>query len=171
MRREIGAQEFYEFTEKRPDLLRPLFLATTVPSTREIREGIVFILQPLPVSDPAEAGHVATARARDISLWVHGLNHLLDLLVSNMHRADDPAAVGVLGLPHNEAVDLIIHVNEAIQTSNPTARTVFYKASSAANIDQAWQKLERLSKSVRVTKEIEEFEDERDEWQDALRVE
>jgi hypothetical protein len=64
----------------------------------------------------------------------------------------------------NEAVDLLVHLNELIEKADGKMRKLFYDASTQARIDSVLDKLQTVSKSVRVQKEVEEFEDEKAEW-------
>jgi hypothetical protein len=62
---------------------------------------------------------------------------------------------------------LLTTLNEAVEKSTGKAQQLFYEASSSAGFEKAVDQVLAMSKSVRVTKEIEEFQDVKEEWEDS----
>lgn len=67
----------------------------------------------------------------------------------------------------NEMIDLIVALNDSIEKSNDVMKRHFYQATERAGFDGVLGKLQTVSRSVRAMKEIEEFQDARDEWKDS----
>ena len=65
-----------------------------------------------------------------------------------------------------ELIELLITVNEVVDRSRTNIKTLFYKSCAQARMEDVLEELQKGSKSVRITKEIEEFDDAWDEWKD-----
>ncbi len=68
---------------------------------------------------------------------------------------------------HNEIIDLSVDLNDLIEKSNDVMKRLFYQATDRTGFDAVLEKLQMVSRSVRAMKEIEEFQDARDEWKDS----
>jgi hypothetical protein len=55
-------------------------------------------------------------------------------------------------------------LNELVEKSDDRMKMLFYQSTEYAGIHGVLDKLQTVSKSVRVMKEIEEFEDVKEEW-------
>lgn len=95
----------------------------------------------------------------DIVAWVSKLEHLLeDLHVSppNFDKQERNIIIGELS-------QLLVTLNRLIEDSQVGNRGVFYNACGS-RIDHVFMQLRSLSTFCE--KEIEEFEDERNDWKD-----
>ena len=63
-------------------------------------------------------------------------------------------------------VDFLICLNRSVEKSDDRMKRLFYQSVEYAGIHGVLDKLQTVSKSVRVMKEIEEFEDVKEEWKD-----
>jgi hypothetical protein len=61
-------------------------------------------------------------------------------------------------------------LNEAVENSSRGMRQLFYETSDSSGFATALDQVQTISKSVRVMKEIEEFEDAKEEWEKQERV-
>ena len=57
-------------------------------------------------------------------------------------------------------------LNTKVEQSNKRLRNLFYERSDDAGLMGALDAVEQCSKSVRVVKEIEDFQDARDDWEE-----
>jgi len=64
-------------------------------------------------------------------------------------------------------VDLLVRLNGLIDGSDDRMKRVFYQGTEQGEIDEVLDKLQRVTKSVRGMKEVEEFEDVRGEWEES----
>lgn len=99
-------------------------------------------------------------KKRDVITWVHELDHFLDACGFSSD-GQNPSHMS-----SSDLVDLLICLNEWIESSSGALRSIFYQAAEQAGLDRVFEKLQRISKSVRCAKEIEEYEDVREEWED-----
>ncbi len=67
----------------------------------------------------------------------------------------------------DDTVELLVGVNGSIEKCDDKMKRLFYQGTEQAGIDGVLQKLQTVSKSVRAMKEVEEFEDARDDWKDS----
>ena len=64
-------------------------------------------------------------------------------------------------------VELLVHLNEWIEKSEAKMKRQIYQGAEQAGIDHILDKLQTISRSVRTMKEVEEFRDEWEEWNDS----
>ena len=65
-----------------------------------------------------------------------------------------------------ELVELLTALNDAAEKSSRKVQWLFYRVSDEAGLEHVLEVILRVSKSVRVRKEVEEFQDIRQDWED-----
>ena len=171
-RRQLtGAMEFKQYREKHHSQkppLKPSFLTLEIPTLAQLRDGLTYVFRPF--SQTVASRHAAANhddRKREIRLWTQGLDHLLDSWMSSEPMASDlkeparPTADQI-----EMMVDFLICLNRSVEKSDDRMKRLFYQSAEHAGIHGVLDKLQAVSKSVRVMKEIEEFEDVKEEWKD-----
>jgi hypothetical protein len=170
-RQITGSNEFQKFRAKYKAAEpppRPSFLNHKVPSLQELRQGIDYVFRPDHTSPTAglKCTDAEEERKKEIIIWKNGLSHFLGYWISplteplgnrqelNTNQESTP----------NNLVELLVHLNHSIESSDNKTKRVFYEAIAHSRFDQTLEKLCTVTKSVRCMKEIEEFEDVRDEW-------
>jgi hypothetical protein len=63
-------------------------------------------------------------------------------------------------------VDLFIGLNSSIETSDDDMKRLIYQGTEQAGIDRVLDRFCTVLGLVRMMKEVEEFQDVRDEWKD-----
>lgn len=148
-RRAFGAKEYEAFRKRHQHhqkSLKPAFLTTSVPNLQQLRFGIPHILQSVP------NGRLEVAdRGAEVRRWTEQFAALV---------ANQPTNNSL------EFVDLLVSLNQAVEQSDRKARQLFYQTSDLAGLIGSLDQLQSVSKSVRVMKEIEEFQDAREEWEE-----
>jgi hypothetical protein len=168
-RQSIGAKGFKDFQEKhhppKPPS-KPSFLTLEIPTVPQLLDGLDYIFRPFPPAAARQTIVNRDERKREILRWTHGLDHLLNSWVSEpiISPSDSKEAKQVKG---NEMVDLLVCLNGLIDETDDRMKRVFYQSTEQGEIDGVLDKLQRVSKSVRGMKEVEEFEDVRGEWKDS----
>jgi hypothetical protein len=171
-RQSTGSMEFKQYQEKhhppKPPP-KPSFLTLEIPTLAQLHDGLTYVFRPFS-SRTAASRHAAVNRddrKREISRWTQGLDHFLDswmssqLMVSNLEEPARPTA------DQNEMmVGILIRLNGLVEGSDDKIKRLFYQSAEHAGIHGVLDKLQTVSKSVRVMKEIEEFEDAKEEWKD-----
>lgn len=161
-RRQItGLKEFEEFKAKNvppKQVHRPSFLALDVRTLPQLHDGLTYIFRPFSLKTGSQARNALDERKKEIVRWTHGFDHLLNSWLSQTIPSSSYLE------EQNNVVDLLVHLNELIEKTDGKMRKLFYDASTQAQIDGVLDKLQTVSKSVRVQKEVEEFEDEKAEW-------
>jgi len=149
-RRAFGAKEFEVFqqrharTKKAP---KPSFLTSVAPTNQELQDSIPHIFQ-----STAEGKQQTQELKNEITRWSHELSHFVnDTKVTETDR--DRCLLTLLGT-----------LNEAVDSSTGRTRQLFYETSDSAGFMTLLNQVETMSKSVRVMKEIEEFQDTKEEW-------
>lgn len=150
-RHAFGAKEFEAFNKRHPPakkMSKPSFLQSATPNIKELHECIPHIFR----SQPEGKLQVEELK-RKIQQWTDGFC----LLVENeMLGADSDA----------EFLAILRTLNENVETPNQRVRQLFYEVSDSVGLPAALDQVLTASKSVRVMKEIEDFQDTKEEWQD-----
>jgi AMMECR1 domain-containing protein len=66
---------------------------------------------------------------------------------------------------YERGLEMLVVLNEAIDKSDQTRRQMFYQAVEETRFTEVLDELQQKSKSIRVVKEVEEFEDTKDDWE------
>jgi len=168
-RQSTGAKGFKDFQEKyhppKPPS-KPSFLTLEVPSVPQLRDGLDYIFRPFPPATTRQTIANRDERKREIFRWTEGLDHLLNSWASEP-ISSLPASKEARQAKGNEMVDLLVRLNGLIDGSDDRMKRVFYQGAEQGEIDGVLDKLQRVSKSVRGMKEVEEFEDVREEWKES----
>jgi hypothetical protein len=167
-RQLIGSREFELWKRQlsaQVPVVKPSFLTLEVPTMGQLRDGLTYIFRPYAQRMARKPEPGLVERKNEIVRWIQGLDHFVKSCVSTsiwspVKRNAENRGQG------NDVVDLLVHLNGSIEKSDKEIRELFYQASEHAQIDNALNKLQTTSKSVRVMKEFEEFEDVREEWRD-----
>ena len=170
-RQSSGQKAFQEYQKKHfePKKLpppRPSFLYLETPTVPQLRDGLCYVFRSFSVATARQATLNRDERKKEVVRWAQGLDHLLDSWTSEstIFSSDSQEAEQA---KQNELVDLFVALNASIEKSNDVMKRLFYQAALGAGIDRVLEKLQTVSRSVRAMKEIEEFEDARDEWEDS----
>ncbi|KAF2690880.1 hypothetical protein K458DRAFT_438643 [Lentithecium fluviatile CBS 122367] len=150
-RRAFGVKEFDAFTKRHVRPVRPSFLAVSTPDVVQLQDSLAYIFHPAPNLDEGTASTPPQERISEISRWIEGFRQFVQ---TDGSRGDQSKAL----------VDLMVTLNEAIEKSDGALRAMFYQASDLVHLPEALERLQSNSKSVRVMKEVEEFQDAREEW-------
>ncbi|KAJ5153032.1 uncharacterized protein N7482_009510 [Penicillium canariense] len=127
-----------------------------IPTVQKLSRQIENIFQTLDVPTSARVTTNSDLQT-DIVAWVFGLDDLSEQL---------QVSPAVFGKHEKSAVirdisKLLVTLNRLLEESKPENQGVFYDASKS-RVDQVFARLRGLS--TLCEKEIEEFEDERDDW-------
>ncbi|USP76631.1 hypothetical protein yc1106_03905 [Curvularia clavata] len=151
MRRAVGVREYEAFKQRHTppkQVQKPSFLKPIAPTIQELRDCIPYIFASLP------DGKQQTQELRsEIERWAQGFS----LFVRN-NKPDTESDAGLLAL--------LTRLNEAVEKSAKSVRRLFYEVSDSIGLLETLDKVMMVSKSVRVMKEIEEFQDAKEEWED-----
>ncbi|CAN9316016.1 unnamed protein product [Alternaria alternata] len=154
-RRAFGAKEYEAFIRRYAQPKRvpkPSFLTSIMPTSQELQACIPYIFQ-----STAE-GKQQTQELRDeINRWTEGFSRFINHKAPP--REKDECFLMLLGA-----------LNEAVENSSRGMRQLFYETSDSSGFATALDQVQTISKSVRVMKEIEEFEDAKEEWEKQERV-
>jgi hypothetical protein len=170
-RQSSGEKAFQEYQKKHfePKKLpppKPSFLYLGIPTIPQLRDGLSYVFRSFLVTTARQATLNRDERKKEVVRWAQGLDHLLGSWTceSTIFPSDSQEAKQA---KRNELVDLLVALNGSVEKSNDVMRRLFYQATSETGIDRVLEKLQTVSRSVRAMKEIEEFEDARDEWKDS----
>jgi hypothetical protein len=145
---------------------KPSFLTLETPTVPQLRQGLSYIFHPIPQSTSAGQGRLKSDEKRmEIVRWVQGLDHLLDAWTSGTILSPSASKEAVQD-EESMMVDLMIGLNSSIETSDDDKKRLIYQGTEQAGIDRVLNRFCTVSGLVRVMKEVEEFEDVRDEWKD-----
>lgn len=125
-----------------------------IPSIQQLREEVKFLFRPLLTVGTENTCLDIQGRQREVTIWVHSLDGYLNLHISLPEMAEGT----------RELVELLIDLNRAIERSDDNVVQAFFEGAKHARLDLVFEKLQRVSRSVRCVKEIEDFEDMRMEW-------
>ena len=149
-RRAFGAKEYEAFKQrytKPKKFAKPSFLTSVTPNSQDLQACIPHIFQ-----STAEGKQQTQERKNQISRWTHEFSRFVND-GSVAQRVKDEGLLTLLGA-----------LNEAVDSSTGKKRKLFYETSDLAGFTSVLDRIETASKSVRVMKEIEEFQDVKDEW-------
>ncbi|KAF2178127.1 hypothetical protein K469DRAFT_695763 [Zopfia rhizophila CBS 207.26] len=158
MRQITALKEFQVFKlkySKPTELVKPAFLYLQAPDLAQLREGLRYIFRPLPVGGTDQARIESHERKSEVVRWADGFSQYIKGVLRNNDQS------------HNGQVDLLVDLNGAIEKSDWKMRGLFYQASEQARLEEMLDRLQASLKSVRVMKEIEEFQDAKEEWVDS----
>jgi len=149
-RRAFGAREFETFKQRHAQpakVPKPTFLSSVTPTSQDLQACIPHIFR------STADGKQQTQELKDeISRWTREFSRFVsDGNVAQ--RLEDESILALLGA-----------LNEVVDSSTGKARQLFYETSDSAGFTSALNQVETMSKSVRVMKEIEEFQDAKEEW-------
>jgi hypothetical protein len=155
LRAATGAKELAEYQKKHSQPkppAKPLFLETSVPGIETLKDGLKYILRPLPAEGGTRHSINSQEREKDINKWFSAFREYAKQTNSNNSLKE---------------LDLLVELNEMLDKSDWKLRKQFYKISEETQFLEALNLVQKRSKSVRIMKEIEEFEDAREEFMDA----
>lgn len=152
-RRAFAAKEFEAFKKRHVKPTKPAFLSINTPDLPQLRAGMDYIFRAQPGGKTEQVRVAIKERQIEITRWTEGFHQFTKT------RAGDREKSG-------ELVELLVSLNAAVERSNDKMRQMFYEASDKAGFIDAIEQLQESSKSVRIMKEIEEFQDAREDWDD-----
>jgi hypothetical protein len=168
-RQSTGAKGFKDFQEKyhppKPPS-KPSFLTLEIPTVPQLLDGLDYIFRPSPPATIRQTVANRDERKREILRWTEALDHLLNSWVSESISSPS-ASKEAKQARGNDMVDLLVRLNRLIDESDDKMKRVFYQGTAQGEIDGVLDKLQRVLKSVRGMKEVEEFEGERGEWKES----
>ncbi|KAF7672366.1 hypothetical protein GT037_009397 [Alternaria burnsii] len=154
-RRAFGAKEYQAFLRQHAQLKRvpkPSFLTGIMPTSQELQACIPYIFQ-----STVEGKQQTQELRNEIDRWTEGFSRFVNHKAPP--REKDECFLMLLGA-----------LNEAVENSSRGTRQLFYEISDSSGFATALDQVQTTSKSVRVMKEIEEFEDAKEEWEKQERV-
>lgn len=163
-RRVVGAKKFGEHRQRLARTSKPPKQTETrhsrpnisVRAIQQLRRRLENVFQTLNVP-PGSRNTIDDDLRTDIVDWVSKLDSLSDQLLSSPPAFSKKELDGVI----SDLVPLLVTLNRLLEESQERSRSAFYEAS-VSGIDQTFSKLRGLS--THCEKEIEEFEDEREDW-------
>lgn len=168
-RQATGSKEFKEYQKKyqppKP-VAKPSFLDVEVPTIRQLHESLDYIFRPFAGTGARQANVHRDERKKEIVRWIQGLDHLLDSWISEP-RSSPSGSNEAEQTKRHEIVELLVRLNGSMEDSDERIKSVFYQGTEQAGIGEVLDKLQTVSRSVRVVKEVEEFQDVREEWKES----
>lgn len=149
-RQAFTVKEFDAFIKRHVRPAQQTFLDVSMPNMKQLHDGLAHIFHPLPSAEKEFMPAQSQERLSEISRWIQGIQQFVE---GGGHRGQSKGLV-----------ELIIALNEAVDKSGDSMRGLFYRASDRLGLLDALERLSNDSKSVRVVKEVEEFQDAREEW-------
>ena len=149
-RRAFGAREYEAFIQRHAQpkkAPKPSFLTSVAPTNQELQDSIPHIFQ-----STAEGKQQTQELRNEITRWTHGFSHFVNDTKATQSNKDG-CVLALLGA-----------LNESVDSSTGRTRQLFYETSDSAGFTAVLDRMATVSKSVRVMKEIEEFQDVKDEW-------
>jgi hypothetical protein len=165
-RRLISSKEFVEYQKKHHPLKppsKPSFLAPEIPTVSQLHDGLIYAFRYFHSTATPHATFHDEHQRKVIFHWTQGLGRLIDSWVSES-ALTSPDSKEAKQAEWNEVIDLLIGLNGLIEESDDRMKRVFYLSTEQGGIDELLHKWQALSNSVRGTKELEEFNDVREEW-------
>ncbi|EOA92168.1 hypothetical protein ACJQWK_03452 [Exserohilum turcicum] len=153
-RRAFGAKEYEAFMKRHAPpkkVSKPSFLTAATPNIKELHECIPYLFGGQP-----EGKQQTEELKSEIRQWSLGFSLLVkhEVLSAN-------SDAGLL--------EILRTLNETVEDSSQRVRQLFYEISDLVGLPAALDRVLAASKSVRVKKEIEDFQDTKDDWQDHVR--
>lgn len=153
-RRAFGAKEYEAYRKRHVQpkkVSKPSFLTSVVPTIQELQACIPHVLQ-----STAEGKQQTQELKNRMNRWTHEFSRFVND-ESVTQRAKDKCLLTLLGA-----------LNEAVDSSTGKTRQLFYDSSDSAGFTAVLDRIATVSKSVRVMKEIEEFQDAKEEWSEQI---
>jgi hypothetical protein len=154
-RRAFGAKEYEAFKQRYAQpkkVSKPSFLKSVTPNHQELQACIPYIFR-----STAEGKQQTQELKQEISRWTQEFSRFVNSNEETQKNKDE------------FIMALLVALNEAVDSSSGRMRQLFYETSGSAGFAAVLQRVETISKSVRVMKEIEEFEDTKEEWEQSGR--
>ncbi|CAN9271246.1 unnamed protein product [Alternaria alternata] len=160
-RRAFGAKEYEAFVQRhpqpkktpRPSLLTPTILIPVSPTSQELQACIPYIFR-----STVEGKQQMVELKNEIGQWTEQFSRFVIQNEAPPREKDECF------------LTLLRALNEAVENSSRGTRQLFYETSDSSGFATALDQVQNISKSVRVMKEIEEFEDAKEEWEKQERV-
>jgi hypothetical protein len=162
-RQATGSAEFqrYKRTHMPPaPRIKDVNLARDPKTLKQLVELLGYIIQATPF-EITQSNRVK--RKSNIIRWVQQFDQLLDSQVSKPSLSGPALGNDQVTRPEDIA-EFMVRFNSSIDKSDAKIRSILYEAFDLAGMDDVLDKLQALTRSVRVQKEVEEFEDERLAW-------
>lgn len=155
-RRAFGEKEFNAYKQRlpkpAPEPSKPAFLDIAVPDLKQIQSALGYVFRPLPEGRTDSTKAAINERSKEIITWMEAFRQFISL-----------------GDNSDGQIDLLVALNHAMETTGWQMRRLFYQASDQAKFMELLEGLQETSKSVRIMKEIEEFQDAREDWDEDMR--
>jgi len=129
--------DFSRNQKRTPTLPKPDWFKETAPTLHQLHHGLQYIFQ----LDLESDSHL-----RYVNRWMEAFCRLVE------------------GSHNDGIITLLIELNEAINSSNESFRCRFYQVVDKTSFKDVLDELQNISKSVRVMKAVEEFQDAKEEW-------
>ncbi|KAI4666145.1 uncharacterized protein J4E78_003613 [Alternaria triticimaculans] len=149
-RRAFGAKEYEAFKKLHAQptkVSKPYFLTSVAPTNQELQDSIPHIFQ-----STAEGKQQTQELKNEITRWTHEFSRFVNDTKATQANKD------------GHVLTLLGALNEAVDSSTEKSRQLFYDTSDSAGFAAVLDRIATVSKSVRVMKEIEEFQDAKEEW-------
>jgi len=149
-RRAFGVKEYKAFKKLHTQptkVSKPSFLTSVVPTIEELQDCIPHIFR-----STTDGKQQTQELKNEVIRWTHELSHFVNDTKATQAYKD------------GHVLTLLGALNEAVDSSTGKSRQLFYDTSDSAGFAAVLDRIATVSKSVRVMKEIEEFQDVKDEW-------
>lgn len=147
-RKQGQLQKMYTTPKPKPNIPVPAAL----PPPPSVKDTLSELFRPLENNGIKQALAASERRGKEVTWWMQEFRDFA-------RDCKD----------HNTVVDLLVNLNEAMEHANPKIKRVFYAASDGVGFIGILESLQKETKSARVRKEIEEFGDSREDWEDEMR--
>lgn len=156
-RKAFAAKEYAAFIARYPTQSTitptPVVPSLSIPTLEQLRLSIPTMFQPL-LSGKLETQQ----RSRDINCWIECFSALVHQQKSQTEQKET-----------NEAfLQLLIKLNEHLEKSEMKMKQLFFDISNKVGLQSALDELLKTTKSVRLMKEVEEFEDMREDLEESI---
>lgn len=135
-------------------------IPTPRPTVHELEQGLRHIFCSTSRNSSCQDGSTRQHLATTITRWTKGLSGLLQTHYQAISTVNT-IAQSVSATHQTSYVGLLSSLNQMLEDTNNDVRRLFYESSYEAGIDSTFNKLLKISKSVRIEKEVTEFQDER----------
>lgn len=150
-RRAYAIREFDEFAKNHRKQAKPFFLAVSTPSAKQLKDDLSYIFT-RPKDRKKEPTVLQIQQwTSEMSTWIQSLENCVEASAQSGDSGPD-------------LIELLVALNHAIDQSDENTRALFYEAADHMELPNVLDQLHNKSKSVRILKELEEFEDARDDW-------
>jgi hypothetical protein len=167
-RQSSGSKAFQEYKEKHfpsKAMFEPSLHSLEITTTAQLHDSLTHLFRPFIRTRVHQASLDRDHRKDEMVRWTRKLEQLLHSSISE--SASSPTFTKeAVQANQNAMVDLLVRLNASIEKCDEKTRRLFYQGTEQAGIDRVLRKLQTVSKSVRAMKEVEEFEDAREEWKD-----